>query len=95
MNTEQLKKFVAENDFGYAETTGVFCAVCDNEARESVQGIIDKCNSPEDVTGERLSDLLSHHPEFNSEIQNGCTIYSCDEYDGANLVNTHFIAYYE
>lgn len=95
MTTEDLKQFAADNDFGYAETTGVFCAICDNESRQFVLGVLDCCNSPQKVQGAELADLLSHHPEFRGEIDNGCIIYACEEYDGSNRVNTHYIAYYE
>ena len=54
MTTEQLKQFVANNDFGYAETTGLFCAICDNEARQYVLNVLDRCNSPEEVGGQNL-----------------------------------------
>lgn len=47
------------------------------------------------VQGEELNYLLSHHPEFEREIANGCQIYACEEYNGANRVNTHYIAYYD
>ena len=53
MTTEQLKQFVANNDFGYAEATGLFCAICDNEARQYVLDALDRCNSPEKVGGGR------------------------------------------
>lgn len=95
MTTEQLKQFVADKDFGYAETTGAFCAVCDNETKDKIADILTYCNAPEMVQGEELNYLLSHHPEFGREIANGCQIYACEEYNGANRVNTHYIAYYD
>lgn len=93
MTTEQLKQFVANNDFGYADTTGAFCAICDNGAREWVLDVLVRCNSPEKV-GADLDDVLEHHPEFREELANGCTIYACEEYNEATKVNTHYIAYY-
>lgn len=95
MTTERLQSFVVNNDFGYSEITGVFCAVCDNQAKEQIVEILARCNTPEKVEGENLDALLEFHPEFKGELDNGCTIYACEEYDGANRVNTHFIAYYE
>lgn len=53
MTTEQLKQFVANNDFGYADTTGAFCAICDNDAREWVLDTLDRCNSPAELGGGR------------------------------------------
>ena len=94
MTTEQLKQFVANNDFGYAETTGLFCAICDNEARQYVLNVLDRCNSPEEVGGAELDDVLEQHPEFRNELANGCTIYACEEYNEATKINTHWIAYY-
>lgn len=95
MTTEQLKQFVADNDFGYSESTGVFSAVCDDEAKATITDILSHCNAPVKVEGVELKHLLLHHPEFGQEIVNGCEIFACEEYDGANQVNTHYIAYYD
>lgn len=95
MTILQLKQFVADNDFGYADTAGCFCAICDNDAKQTIIDVLDRCNTPKKVKSfEELRELLSHHPEFSQEIANGCDIYSCEEYDGANRINTHYIAYY-
>lgn len=94
MTTKQLKQFVADNDFGEAETTGCFCAVCDNEAKAIIADILTRCNAPTKVDGAGLESLLHHHPEFGQEIANGCEIYACEEYNGSNRVNTHYIACY-
>lgn len=94
MTTKEMKDFVADNDFGYAETTGIFGCIDTPQDREEILNLLDRCNQPEELTGEELEDVLRRHPEFRDEIFNGCTIYACEEYEGANRVNTHYIAYY-
>lgn len=95
MTTEVLKQFAATEDYLYAENTGIAGAICTEEDRQSVIAILDRCNTPYLLDSEGLEDLLTHHPEFAEELENGCQIYAAEEYEGANKVNTHYIAYYE
>ena len=99
MTIETIKDFISTEDFGFACTTGVFGAICNNEAREILLENVswDDCNTPELLEGEALEDVLAHFPEFQEEIDNGCEIYAIEEYehDGANRIETYYIAYYK
>ena len=95
MTTKALKQFAATEDYLYAETTGIASGIWEIADREAVVAILDRCNTPYLLDSEGLEDLLTHHPEFAEELENGCQIYAAEEYEGANKVNTHYIAYYQ
>lgn len=95
MTFETLKDFIKNNDFGFASANGNFGAICDNEQREMLLSNSDNWNSPEPAEGEELAELIEHFPEFEEEINNGCHIYKCEVYEGANRTDIYYFAYYE
>ena len=95
MTLETLKDFIKNNDFGFASANGTFGAICEKEQRGMLLSDSDKWNSPELVEGDELDELIERFPEFKEEIDNGCRIYKCEVYEGANRMDVYYFAYYE
>lgn len=95
MTLETIKKFIETEDFAFASANGTFGCINYKEEREMLLSNANNWNSPELVEGEELAELTERFPEFEEEIANGCQIYSCEVYDGANRTDTYYIAYYE
>ena len=95
MTLETLKDFIKNNDFGFASANGTFGAICENEQRGMLLSDSGKWNSPEPVVGEELTELAERFPDFQEEIANGCQIYKCEVYDGANRTDIYYFAYCE
>lgn len=95
ITTKALATFANANDYMYANTYSTANCICTPEDRESVATAILNSNTPIALSGDTLTEITEHYPEMAGEIANGCTIYAAEEYDGATLKTTHYIAYYD